>query len=222
VIPISRFSTTIVILRTMLRAVIISILSVFGVFQAQKPVTILFMGDSLTAGYGLTVEESFPSVAGRILRQRGIQTTVINSGISGDTSAGGLARADWVLRQNIDIFFLELGANDGLRGLPVKETRKNLQAIIDKVKKKHPKVKIILAGMMVPPNMGKDYSIAFEQMFKDLAATNRCTRIPFLLEGVGGIAALNQSDGIHPTAKGHQIIGENVAKTIERVLAGKN
>lgn len=206
------------ILQSMLRTIIIFILSFINTFQTRKPITILFMGDSLTAGYGLTVEESFPSIAGKILNQRGIQVNVINSGISGDTSAGGLARTDWVLRQPIDIFFLELGANDGLRGLPVGETKKNLQAIIDKVKKKHPKIKIILAGMMVPPNMGKDYSMEFEQMFKDLAAKNHCTRIPFLLEGVGGIASLNQSDGIHPTAKGHQIVGENVAKTIERLL----
>ncbi|MFM8346513.1 MAG: arylesterase [Bacteroidota bacterium] len=180
--------------------------------------TILFLGDSLTAGLGVTVEEAFPAVAGAMLGQKGKKVSVINAGISGDTSAGGLARIDWVLRQPVDILFLELGANDGLRGLPVTETRKNLQAIIDKTRAKNKGVKIILAGMMVPPNMGKDYAAAFSQVFSDLAAKNKCIRIPFLLEGVGGNAKLNQADGIHPRAEGHRIIAKNVVRYLEPAL----
>src|SRR5204862_7769306 len=122
----------------------------------------------------------------------------INAGLSGETSAGGLTRVEWILRQPIDVFVLELGANDGLRGLPLDQTRKNLQAIIDKVKTKYPGTKVVLAGMMVPPNMGKEYATSFQNMFKELAQTNDCTLIPFLLEGVGGIERLNQADGIHP------------------------
>ena len=190
---------------------------VTSAFQ-PAPVNILFLGDSLTAGYGLTTEDAFPAVAGRILRQKGKQVNVINAGISGDTSAGGLARMDWVLRQPVDILFLELGANDGLRGLPVASTEKNLQAIIDKVRSKNKKVKIVLAGMLVPPNMGKDYAQQFEQVFIRLAARNGCERIPFLLEGVGGDPKLNQADGIHPTVEGHRIVGTRVAGVLQKML----
>jgi len=189
--------------------------------QGQAPVspkTVLFLGDSLTAGYGLSLEESFPSVAEAMLKQKGTPVKVINAGVSGDTSAGGLARIDWVLRQPVDVLFLELGANDGLRGLPVEATRRNLQAIIDKTKAKNKGVRIILAGMMVPPNMGKEYANAFGQVYKDLATKNNCARMPFLLEGVAGIEKLNQADGIHPTAEGHRIIAKNVLKYLEPVL----
>ncbi len=180
--------------------------------------TILFLGDSLTAGLGVTVEEAFPAVSGAMLNAKGKKVKVINAGISGDTSAGGLARIDWVLRQPVDVLFLELGANDGLRGLPVEETRKNLQLIIDKTRAKNKTVKIILAGMMVPPNMGKEYASAFSKVFKDLAVKNKCISMPFLLEGVAGMEKLNQADGIHPTAEGHRIIAKNVLKYLEQAL----
>jgi acyl-CoA thioesterase-1 len=139
---------------------------------------------------------------------------VINSGLSGETSAGGLTRIDWVLRQPVDVFVLELGANDGLRGLPITETRKNLQQIIDKVKAKNPACKIVLAGMMVPPNMGKEYSDAFRGLFPEIAKKNNALLVPFLLDGVAGLERLNQADGIHPTAEGHAIVGENLAKVL--------
>ena len=185
----------------------------------QKPVkTILFLGDSLTAGYGLSPDQAFPAVAESLLKQKGKNVKAINAGISGETSAGGLARIDWVLKQPIDILFLELGANDGLRGLPVAETEKNLQGIIDKVKAKNKNVKVVLAGMMVPPNMGKEYSSQFEKVFINLASRNKCVRIPFLLDGVGGIERLNQADGIHPTAEGHRIVANTVVKTLEPLL----
>src|SRR5882762_1249559 len=143
--------------------------------------SILFFGDSLTAGYGLSPEEAFPALVEKLLIKEEKKVKVINAGLSGETSAGGLSRIDWVLRQPIDVFVLELGANDGLRGLPLDQTKKNLQAIIDKVKSKYPKAKIVLAGMMVPPNMGKSYSDGFQKVYPDLAAKNKCKLIPFLL-----------------------------------------
>ena len=197
---------------------LVILLILTGSWQQRPVKTILFLGDSLTAGYGLSPDQAFPTVTGTILEGRGKTVKIINAGISGETSAGGLARIDWVLRQPVDILFLELGANDGLRGLPVSETEKNLQAIIDKVRAKNKNVRIILAGMMVPPNMGKEYSANFERIYISLAAKNKCTRIPFLLDGVGGIERLNQADGIHPTAEGHRIIAQTVAKTIIPLL----
>lgn len=172
----------------------------------------------MTAGYGITTDKAFPAIAGELLNRKGKTVKVLNAGISGDTSAGGLARIDWVLKQPVDVLFLELGANDGLRGLPVESTEKNLQAIIDKARAKNKDIRIVLAGMVVPPNMGPEYSGKFRDVFIRLAAKNRCERIPFLLEGVGGISQLNQADGIHPTVEGHKIIGERVAKVLEKMI----
>lgn len=183
-------------------------------FSLPDSKVILFFGDSLTAGYGLDPDEAFPAVVDRKLNSQGVNVHVINAGLSGETSAGGLTRIDWILRQPIDVFVLELGGNDGLRGLPIQETRKNLQTIMDKVKAKYPSCKIVLAGMMVPPNMGKDYAQQFKALFGELADKNKATLIPFLLDGVGGIERLNQADGIHPTAEGHAIIGDNLARII--------
>lgn len=183
-------------------------------FQSGKAKVVLFFGDSLTAGYGLSPEDAFPAVVEKSLRKSGADVRVINAGLSGETSAGGLTRIDWILRQSIDVFVLELGANDGLRGLPITETKKNLQTIIDKVKAKNPNCKIVLAGMMVPPNMGKEYANGFRNVFPDISKKNNAVLIPFLLDGVGGIERLNQADGIHPTAEGHAIVGENLAKVI--------
>jgi acyl-CoA thioesterase-1 len=143
---------------------------------------------------------------------------VINAGLSGETSAGGLSRLEWVLRQPVDVFVLELGANDGLRGLPIEQTQKNLQAIIDKVKAKYPKVKIVIAGMMVPPNMGPDYTSKFRKIFPELAKKNNATLIPFLLQDVAGNEKLNQADGIHPHVEGHKIVAENVFKIVKPLL----
>lgn len=184
------------------------------IFQPADPKVILFFGDSITAGFGLDPEDAFPAVVGNSLTKSGVDVQVINAGLSGETSAGGLTRIDWVLRQSIDIFVLELGGNDGLRGLPIESTKKNLEAIIDKVKAKNPKCRIVLAGMRVPPNMGKDYDEKFQNIFSDIARKNKTLFIPFLLEGVGGVERLNQADGIHPTAEGHNIIGENLAKIL--------
>ncbi|HTF19201.1 MAG TPA: arylesterase [Chryseolinea sp.] len=194
-------------------------ISILGFFQTTtKPKVILFYGDSLTAGYGLSTEEAFPAIVDKTLNQKGKAVKVINAGLSGETSAGGLSRLEWVLRQPIDIFVLELGANDGLRGLPLEETRKNLQTIIDQVKKKYPSVNIVVAGMLVPPNMGPDYAASFQKIFPDLAKKNSAGLIPFLLQGVAGNEKLNNADGIHPNVEGHKIVANNVLKVVEPLL----
>jgi acyl-CoA thioesterase-1 len=198
------------------KLLIIACLLVFQ--QSSTPKTILFFGDSLTAGYGLSPEEAFPALVEKALVKKGKAVKVTNAGLSGETSAGGLARIDWILRAPVDVFILELGANDGLRGLPLEQTRKNLQAIIDKVKAKYPKVKIVVTGMMVPPNLGKAYTDEFQKIFPDLAKKNNATLIPFLLQDVGGIEKLNQADGIHPNIEGHKIVAGNVLKVVEPLL----
>ncbi|AGC78608.1 acyl-CoA thioesterase-1 [Nonlabens dokdonensis] len=173
--------------------------------------TILFFGDSITAGYGLDDSaNAFPGLIQEKIDSLNLNYTVINSGLSGETTAGGKSRIDWILNQDIDIFLLELGANDGLRGVPLSETRANLQTIINTVQKKSPDTKIILAGMQLPPNMGQDYTTEFKELFIEIAATNDIAFIPFILKDVGGIADLNQNDGIHPTEEGHKIIAQTV------------
>ena len=197
-------------------ALIIVIFLVFNTFQTPK--VILFFGDSLTAGYGLSTEEAFPALLEKDLNKTDKKVKVVNAGLSGETSAGGLSRIDWILRQPVDIFVLELGANDGLRGLPIEQTRQNLQSIINKVKAKNPNCKIVLAGMMVPPNMGKQYTDEFRNIYPDLARKNNATLIPFILDGVAGIEKLNQADGIHPTPEGHKIIATNLKKVFEKLI----
>ncbi len=182
----------------------------------NKQKTILFFGNSLTAGYGVEPSEAFPALIQDRLDSLNLPYKVVNAGVSGETTSGGNSRVDWVLRQPVDIFVLELGGNDGLRGIPLTETRKNLQAIIDKVKAKYPETEIVLAGMQIPPNMGRAYATGFRELYVDLAKKNDIALIPFLLEGVGGVAKLNQSDGIHPTPQGHRILAENVWQILEK------
>lgn len=190
-----------------------------ALFQGASSVkTILFFGDSLTAGYGLSPEEAFPALVEKQFNKEDKPCKVINAGLSGETSAGGLSRIDWILRSPVDVFVLELGANDGLRGLPPEQTRKNLQAIIDKVKTKYPKAKIVVVGMMVPPNMGNAYTTEFNAIFPALAKKNNATLMPFLLEDVAGIEKLNLPDGIHPNIEGHKIVAGNVAKVLKPLL----
>ena len=185
---------------------------------AAAPRTILFLGDSITAGYGLDMEQAFPALIQKRIDAKSWNFRVVNAGQSGDTSAGGLSRLEWLLKNRVDILVLELGGNDGLRGLPAETTRKNLQAIVDRTKVKYPEVKVIVAGMKVPPNMGGDYGRKFEAIFADLARKNKAVLVPFVLEGVGGSRELNLADGIHPTAKGHEIIATNVWKVLEPIL----
>lgn len=183
-----------------------------------KKKTIVFFGNSLTAGYGLSPTEAFPAIIQNKIDSLGLPYKVVNAGVSGETSSGGNARIDWILRQPLDVFVLELGANDGLRGIPLTETKKNLQSIIDKVKAKYPAAKLVLAGMQIPPNMGQTYISEFRTIYPDLASKNKIALIPFLLEGVGGELKLNQQDGIHPTAEGHHILAENVWRELKALL----
>ncbi len=192
-------------------------------FEKEVPIDsdskiIVFYGNSLTAGYGLDTEEAFPALIQNKLDSLKLEYTVINSGLSGETTTGGKNRLDWVLNQKIDVFVLELGANDGLRGIPLKETRKNLQDIIDAVKSKNPDTEIILAGMQIPPNMGRSYTSEFKNIFPELAEKNNTRLIPFLLDGVAGIPDLNQSDGIHPTVEGQKIVANNVWSILQEVI----
>lgn len=181
--------------------------------------TILFFGDSITAGYGLDdSNDAYPAVVQQKIDSLDLAYTVINSGVSGETTAGGKSRVDWVIKQNPGIFLLELGANDGLRGVALSETRANLQAIIDVVKKRSPETEIILAGMQLPPNMGQEYTNGFRQLYIDLAEKNNVAFIPFILKDVGGIASLNQADGIHPTIEGHKIVANTVWEILKPML----
>src|SRR5438105_2718836 len=168
--------------------------------------TLVFLGDSLTAGFGLQSTEAFPALIAEKVRAAGLPFEVQNAGLSGDTSAGALRRVDWVLQRPMDVLVIELGGNDGLRGLPVKSLKENLQQIVDKAKAKNPTLKIVIAGMQVPPNLGADYAADFARVFAELARENNAALIPFLLEGVGGHRDLNQQDMIHPTAAGHRIV----------------
>ncbi len=180
---------------------------------------ILFFGNSLTAGYGVQPEESFPARIQQRIDSLELPYAVVNAGVSGETTSGGLSRLEWVLKnQKVDIFILELGANDGLRGIPVNETRQNLMAIIDKVQAANPDVEIILAGMLVPPNMGPEYSKAYEVIFPEVAQKKEVDLIPFLLKDVGGVDSLNQDDGIHPNPAGARILAENTWEVLEKYL----
>jgi acyl-CoA thioesterase-1 len=186
---------------------------------AAKKKAIIFFGDSLTAGYGLDEPTlAFPGLIQRRLDSLKMDYQVVNAGVSGETSSGGVGRIEWILSQPVDVFVLELGANDGLRGIPVETTEKNLQTIIDSVRAKNPAVKIVLAGMQVPPNMGAKYTNAFKAIFPTLAEKNKVALIPFLLEGVGGESGLNQADGIHPNEEGHRKVAEVVWQTLNGIL----
>jgi acyl-CoA thioesterase-1 len=180
--------------------------------------TVVFLGDSLTAGLGVPSAEAFPALIAEKIRAAGLSYEVENAGLSGDTSAGGLRRIEWLLQRRIDVLVVELGANDGLRGLDLKSMKANLQAIIDKTKAKNPQVKIVLAGMQVPPNLGAEYASGFEKVYAELARENNAVLIPFLLEGVGGHRELNQQDLIHPSAAGHRIVADLVWRTLEPIL----
>lgn len=179
---------------------------------------ILFFGNSLTAAYGIDPEDGFAGLTQKRIDSLGMDYKVINGGLSGETTAGGLSRLDWFLEDKPDVFVLELGGNDGLRGINLTETKSNLLKIIDKVRSKFPDTKIILAGMQIPPNMGQEYASEFTTMYPAVAKEKNVTLIPFLLENVGGIPKLNLPDGIHPTEEGHQIVFETVWPFIENSI----
>ena len=182
---------------------------------------VVFLGTSLNAGLGVPLEAAYPARIQERIDASGLEFRVVNAGVSGDTSAGGLRRIEWVLRQPIAVLVLELGANDMLRGQDVPAMRANLQQIIDRTRARYPDVAIVIAGMQSAPNLGDAYAQAFADAFADLARTNDAALIPFLLDGVASIAELNQPDGIHPTAEGHRRVAENVWSVLEPVLQAR-
>ena len=178
---------------------------------------VVVLGDSLTAGLGLSPSDAYPALVEQKLHDAGYDWQVINAGVSGDTSAAGLARVDWALdAPNVRILILELGANDGLRGLSVDEMKKNLAAIIERAQAR--RVSVLLAGMEAPPNFGPDYTVSFRQAYRDLAKQYHVTLLPFLLDKVAGNAGLNQGDGIHPNVEGAQIVADNVWMALKPML----
>ena len=192
-----------------------------GRVKAEAPPekkTVVVLGDSLAAGFGVEPSQAFPALLQEKINAAGLNYTVVNAGVSGDTSSDGLNRINWLLKRKIDVLILELGGNDGLRGIPAATTKANLQSIIDRVKQKYPDAKIAVAGMQMPPNMGETYTTAFRKLFQELAEKNQAALVPFLLEGVGGKPELNQPDHIHPTAEGHKIVADNVWKVLKPVL----
>lgn len=197
-----------------------SIVEKDSTMEGNKKV-IVFFGNSLTAGYRLDLSEAFPALIQDRVDSLGLNYRCINAGLSGETTASGNSRVDWVLKNEVDIFVLELGANDGLRGIGTGETMKNLQSIVDKVKGKYPNVQIVIAGMMIPPNMGQEYTDDFQSIFPKLANKNQLPLIPFLLKGVAGNPDLNLDDGIHPTPEGHQILMENVWAVLSSLVQSK-
>lgn len=183
-----------------------------------EPGIILCLGDSLTAGHGLDKSQAYPALLQQKVDRAGWNFQVINAGLSGETTAGGLRRVDWFLKRKIDVLILALGGNDALRGISPNTTENNLDEILTRGKSKYPNIRIIVAGMLVPPNWGTDYFTKFRAIFSKLAKKHKAQLIPFLLEGVGGHPELNFPDGIHPTAEGHQIVAENVWKALRPLL----
>ncbi len=188
--------------------------------QARKPdAVLLFLGNSLSAGAGVDPARAFPALVQQRMDSLGWNAQAINAGLSGETSAGGLRRIDWYLeRHAVDVLVLELGGNDGLRGIPVDVTARNLRAIVDKARTANPDMEIILAGMQIPPNLGPEYARAFRNVYPALAAGEQVRLIPFLLEGVGGVDSLMQADGIHPNEAGHRIVAEHVWAALQPVM----
>lgn len=202
---------------------LLAILLLAGAFaavtaRAADPKTVVVMGDSIAAGYGVDPDQSFPAILEEKIRAADLPWRVINAGVSGDTTAGGARRINWLLRNAFDLLVIELGGNDGLRGISPEETEKNLQKIIDTVREKNPSAQIVIAGMQMANNMGEDYTDAFREVFPRVAKRNNAALVPFLLEGVGGKPELNQADRIHPNPAGHKIVAENVWRVIAPLL----
>lgn len=185
----------------------------------DSPPVIAFLGTSLTAGYGLPAEQAYPAIVQEKLDSAGFRYKVVNAGVSGETSAGGLRRIDWLLQLPIAVLVIELGANDALRGQDLDATRRNLEEIIERTRQRHPDARIVIAGMQAPPNLGERYTRQFRDLFVELGDAHDAALIPFLLEDVAAIPRLNQGDGIHPTAEGQRILAENVWQVLEPVLA---
>ncbi len=200
------------------RAVVLALWLAVGLGAAETR-TLVFFGDSLTAGYGVDPDEAYPALIQKRVDEAGLPWRVVNAGLSGETTAGGLRRLDWILRQKVDVFVIELGGNDGLRGIPPATSRSNLEAMIRRIRERQPGVKVVVAGMQLPTNMGPEHTREFAAIFPAIARDQDAVLIPFLLEGVGGVPALNLPDGIHPTAEGHRILADTVWRTIAPLLS---
>lgn len=185
--------------------------------ESIAPIKVLFLGDSLTEGYGVSKDKSYPEIVKKILLKKGVAIEVLNGSVSGSTTASSESRLKWFLKAKPAILFLAVGANDGLRGIKVEESQKNLRECIQKAKSAN--LKVILAGMMVPPNYGPDYSKKFRKMYSDVASEESVTLMPFLLENVAGEKSLNQEDGIHPNELGHVKMAENVSKYLLKAMS---
>jgi acyl-CoA thioesterase-1 len=179
---------------------------------------VVCLGTSLTAGLGVDPDQAWPAVLQQRIDDAGLRYRVVNAGVSGETSAGALRRIDWLLREPAAVLVVETGANDGLRGQDPAATRANIQALFDRARRQSPPPKLVLAGMMAPPNLGADYTRRFRAVFSELAKANGAAFVPFLLEGVAGVPRLNQADGIHPTAEGQRIVAENVWRALQPLL----
>jgi len=179
---------------------------------------VVFLGDSLTAGYGLEADAAYPNRIGSRIEAEDLPFRVVNAGVSGDTSAGGASRIDWILRRPVAVLFLALGANDGLRGLPLEQTEEHLDTILSRTRDVYPEADLVVAGMVMPPNLGPEYTAEFQALFPRVAARHDATLVPFLLEGVAADPELNQADGIHPTAEGQRRIADHVWEAIEPIL----
>lgn len=189
--------------------------------EAREGPVIVFLGTSLTAGLGLLrAEDTYVARLGELADSAGLPITPVNAGVSGDTSAGGLRRLDWVLRMPVDILVIELGANDGLRGQDPEATQRNLHAIVEEARARYPHVRVVIAGMRAPPNLGEVYTRRFHDIFPSVARDTGAELVPFILEDVAGIPELNQGDGIHPTPEGHRIMAHNVWTILQPLVRG--
>ena len=211
-------------MRSLSRRKMLTALAVTGLFppllsvKAANKFTIVALGDSLTAGYGLPPEEAFTTLLEQRLKANGLNVEVVNSGVSGDTSKGGLARVDWSVPDGTGLVIVELGANDALRGISPAETAKNLDAIITRIRQRG--IAVLLAGMLAPPNMGQDYEAAFNAIYPDLERKHKVPLYPFFLDGVAAVPELNQADGIHPNAAGTTVIIERLAPVVDKLVRG--
>ncbi len=209
-------------MRSLSRRKTLTALAVTGLFPSLVPVeaasefTIVALGDSLTAGYGLPPEEAFTTLLEQRLKANGLNVEVVNAGVSGDTSKGGLARVDWSVPDGTGLVIVELGANDALRGISPAETAKNLDAIITRIRQRG--IAVLLAGMLAPPNMGRDYEAAFNAIYPDLEKKHKVALYPFFLDGVAAVPNLNQADGIHPNAAGTTVIIERLAPVVDKLV----
>lgn len=185
---------------------------------SEQERAIVVMGDSIAAGYGVDPAQAFPAVLQSLADDAGYEVKVVNAGVSGDTTAGGARRVTWLLKRPVDVLIIELGGNDALRGIPTETSNKNLETIITKTREKYPQAKILLTGMQIHENMGKEYTAQFKALFENVAREQGIALVPFLLEGVGGVEKYNQADEIHPNPAGHKIVAANVWKALEPLL----